>query len=88
MKSKLNIKALIQNSLQEQNIIVKNIVVQEKELNGCPKKVIILGKGNNDKFLIAEVRIKGERCEMEKPQYFKGFVSAMSEYAKYKRKTV
>ena len=87
MKSKLNIKALIQNGLQEQNIIVKNIVIQEKELNGCPKRAIILGKVNNDKFLIAEVQINGEHCEMEEPQYFKGLVSAMSEYAKYKRKT-
>ena len=87
MKSKLNIKALIQNSLQKKNIIVKNIVVQEKESNDCPKRVIILGKVNNDKFLIAEVQINGEHCEMAEPQYFKGFVPAMSEYAKYKRKT-
>lgn len=83
----MNIKALIQNGLQERNIVVKNIVIQEKESDGCPKKAIILGKGSNDKFLIAEVQINGERCEMAEPQHFRSFVSAMSEYAKYKRKT-
>lgn len=82
----MNIKELIQKSFPSKDIVVKNIIIQEKESDGTLMKVVILGKRNDGRYLIAEVEIKKENCDIKKPEYFKDFVSAMSEYAKYKRK--
>lgn len=82
----MNIKELIQKSFPSKDLVVKNIIIQEKESDGTPMKVVILGKRNDGRYLIAEVEIKNGNCDINKSEYFKDFVPAMSEYAKYKRK--
>lgn len=82
----MNIKELIQKSFPSKDLVVKNITIQEKGLDGTPKKVVILGKRNDGRYLTAEVQIETEQCNIKEPKYFKDFISAINEYAKYKRK--
>ena len=82
----MNIKNLIQESFSNKDVIVKNVAVQEKDLDGTPKRAVILGEKDDGRCLIAEVEIKKNSCDIGDFRYFKDFVSAIREYAKYKRK--